>query len=62
MDPALQLPVLPGLAPMAALATLDPASSEFHFLLTSVRRQLNRVTDALLQATMLAQDLGLRAG
>ena len=35
MDPALQLPVLPGLAPMRELAALDPASSEHRFLLTS---------------------------
>ena len=55
MDPALQLPVLPGLAPMRELATLDPTSSDFRFLLTKLRRQRNRVTDTLLEATALAE-------
>ena len=54
MDPALQLPVLPGLAPMRELAKLEPTSSEFQFLLTRLRRQRNRVEDALLQAADLA--------
>ncbi|MDP9470997.1 MAG: M28 family peptidase [Chloroflexota bacterium] len=57
MDPALQLPVLPGLAPMRELAELDPTSSEFHFLLTKLRRQRNRIEDALLQAVELAGQL-----
>jgi hypothetical protein len=59
MDPALQLPVLPGLAPMRELATLDPATNEFQFLLTRLRRQKNRITDALLTAAELAE--GMRA-
>jgi hypothetical protein len=50
MDPALQLPVLPGLAPMRELATLDPVSSEHRFLLTKLARQRNRIQDALDQA------------
>ena len=50
MDPALQLPVLPGLAPMRELAALDPASSEHRFLLTKLVRQRNRIEDALEQA------------
>ena len=50
MDPALQLPVLPGLAPMRELAALDPAFSEHRFLLTSLTRQRNRIYDALDQA------------
>ncbi|HEX5163931.1 MAG TPA: M28 family peptidase [Thermomicrobiales bacterium] len=50
MDPALQLPVLPGLASMRELATLDPASSEHRFLLTKLTRQRNRIQDALDQA------------
>jgi hypothetical protein len=53
MDPALQLPVLPGLAPMRELATLDPDSSEHRFLATALLRQRNRVVDALDQATRL---------
>jgi hypothetical protein len=56
-DPALQLPVLPGLAPMKQLATLDPKSDEYQFLLTKLRRQRNRINDALLQATALAESL-----
>jgi hypothetical protein len=55
-DPALQLPVLPGLAPMKRLATLDPASADYQFLLTSLRRQRNRVADALLQGAALARE------
>ena len=50
MDPALQLPVLPGLAPLRELAGLDPASSEARFLLTQLRRQHNRIHDALIRA------------
>lgn len=50
MDPALQLPVLPGLAPLRELATLDTTSSTYHFLLTSLTRQRNRIHDALERA------------
>lgn len=57
MDPALQMPVLPGLAPLQELAKLNPTSSEFQFLLTKLRRQRNRVEDALIQATELAANL-----
>jgi N-acetylated-alpha-linked acidic dipeptidase len=49
MDPALQLPILPGLAPMRELAALDPESSEHRFLWTQLIRQRNRIHDALLQ-------------
>jgi hypothetical protein len=59
MDPALQLPVLPGLAPLRDLAAFDPSSSEFQFLLTRLRRQRNRIEDALLQATVLADEISL---
>jgi hypothetical protein len=55
-DPALQLPVLPGLAPMRELATLDPASSEHRFLLTKLIRQRNRIQDALDQAARVMSD------
>lgn len=58
MDPALQLPVLPGLAPMRELTNLDPSANEFHFLLTMLRRQRNRVEDALLNACVLIDELG----
>ncbi len=56
MDPALQLPVLPGLAPMRELAALDPASSEYRFLLTSLVRQRNRIEDALEQAVRVLSE------
>jgi hypothetical protein len=51
MDPALQLPILPGLAPLRELAALDPASSEHRFLWTHLIRQRNRIEDALREAT-----------
>ena len=57
MDPALQLPLLPGLAAMHELAHLPPDSDVFHFLLTRLRRQRNRTTDALIEATDLAERL-----
>lgn len=57
MDPALQLPVLPGLASAAELAQLDPNSDRYHFLKTQVRRQRNRVQDALVQATEVLESL-----
>jgi hypothetical protein len=57
MDPALQLPLLPGLAPMESLATLEPAGNDYRFLLTTLRRQQNRIEDALVEATALAARL-----
>ncbi len=57
-DPALQLPVLPGLAPMRRLATLEPESDEYRFLATSLVRQRNRIHDALEQATAVLAGLG----
>ncbi len=57
MDPALQLPVLPGLAPAAKLPQLDPKSDRYHFLLTELVRQRNRIQDALVQASRLAEEL-----
>jgi hypothetical protein len=57
MDPALQLPVLPGLAPLRTLAGLDPASSAYHFLLTRLRRQRNRIEEALVAAAETARRL-----
>jgi N-acetylated-alpha-linked acidic dipeptidase len=57
MDPALQMPVLPGLAPAAQLAGLDEASDEYRFLRTELVRQRNRTNDALVQATRLAEEL-----
>ncbi len=59
-DPALQLPVLPALAPIAELAALDPASDDHRFLRTQLLRQRNRIEDALRQAATLAEQLGGR--
>jgi hypothetical protein len=55
VDPALSTPILPGLDPMRQLAELDPATSEYQFLLTKLRRQKNRILDALLTAIELAE-------
>ena len=57
MDPALQLPILPGLAPLNDLARLDPDSSEHRFLWTQLIRQRNRIHDALLQAVEVLENL-----
>jgi hypothetical protein len=57
MDPALQMPVLPGLAPASELARLQPGTNEFGFLQTKLVRQRNRVHDALLQACEVAEGL-----
>lgn len=57
MDPALQLPILPGLAPVRELVQLDPNSDQYRFLRTKLVRQRNRVEDALRQATQLAGSL-----
>ncbi len=58
MDPALQLPILPGLAPMHELAAMDPVSTEHRFLLTKLVRQRNRIQDALDQAVRTLSELG----
>lgn len=57
MDPALQMPVLPGLAPARQLPTMKPESDDYRFLQTRLVRQRNRIVDALRQATELAVDL-----
>jgi N-acetylated-alpha-linked acidic dipeptidase len=54
MDPALQMSVLPGLAPAQKLPTMDPSGNDYHFLRTQLVRQRNRVYDALRQATEVA--------
>lgn len=56
-DPALQLPILPGLAPIADLAGLDPDSDDYHYLKTKLTRQRNRIEDALLQASEVLEGL-----
>lgn len=56
-DPALQLPVLPGLAPVKELVNIDQGTDAYGFLRTKLVRQRNRVHDALLQAIALAESL-----
>jgi len=56
-DPALQLPLLPGLSRAVGLAALDPASTEARFLATRLVRERNRIIDALRAATYEAQRL-----
>lgn len=57
MDPALQMPVLPGLAEAQKLGQLQPDTNEYGFLRTKLVRQRNRVHDALLQACDVAEGL-----
>lgn len=57
VDPALQLPLLPGLAPMRELAVLDPVSDAYRFLQTKLLRQRNRTDLALREAAMLADTI-----
>jgi hypothetical protein len=54
-DPALQLPILPGLSPVKKLATLEFESDDYFFLQTSMIRQRNRVETALLEACELIE-------
>jgi hypothetical protein len=49
-DPALQLPMLPGLQGIRRLAALTPESDDYGFLRTRLVRERNRVADALEQA------------
>lgn len=56
-DPALQVPLLPGLSRAAALRTMDPASDAARFLITRLTRERNRVVDALEAATLEAKRL-----
>ncbi len=56
-DPALQVPLLPGLSRAATLAALDPASDDARFLHTRLVRERNRIVDALDAATVEANRL-----
>ena len=49
-DLALENPILPGLAPVAQLAELDPAGNDAGFLRTKLVRERNRVQHALATA------------
>ncbi|HEY8291108.1 MAG TPA: hypothetical protein VIG44_01405, partial [Thermomicrobiales bacterium] len=50
VDLALENPILPGLAPIATLAELDPASNDAGFLRTRLVRERNRALHALTTA------------
>ncbi len=50
VDLALENPILPGLAPIANLAAMDPASNDAGFLRTRLVRERNRVQHALAMA------------
>ena len=50
-DPGMSLGMLPGLAPMAILATEDPASDRYRFAYATLVRERNRLIEALDQAT-----------
>jgi hypothetical protein len=50
VDLALENPILPGLAPVATLAELDPASNDAGFLRTRLVRERNRALHALTTA------------
>ncbi len=50
VDLALENPILPGLAPVADLAAMDPASNDAGFLRTRLVRERNRVQHALATA------------
>jgi hypothetical protein len=53
-DPAVQLPLFPGLAGAERLGSLDPDSAEAGFIRTALLRESNRVHDALERAAALA--------
>jgi N-acetylated-alpha-linked acidic dipeptidase len=61
-DPALQVPMLPGLQAMRRLASLDPHSDEYGFLRTRLVRERNRVADALASAADHVEWLLAQAG
>ncbi|MDP9374989.1 MAG: M28 family metallopeptidase [Chloroflexota bacterium] len=61
-DPALQVPLLPGLGRAAELRDRDPASDAARFLHTRLVRGRNRVVDALQAATVEADRLMREVG
>jgi hypothetical protein len=56
-DPALQLPMLPGLRRAVELPELDPSGDEYRFLMTRLIRERNRVNDCLRRAVAEAERL-----
>jgi N-acetylated-alpha-linked acidic dipeptidase len=61
-DPALQVPLLPGLSRAVALREMDPASDAARFLVTRLVRERNRIVDALESATLEATRLRREVG
>lgn len=61
-DPALQVPMLPGLTGVRKLAELLPDSEEYGFLRTYLVRERNRVADALYAATKRVEEMLARFG
>lgn len=57
IDPALQLPILPGLTPLRDLAQMDASSDDARFLATALVRQRNRIVAALEEASELLEGL-----
>ena len=55
-DPALAQPAYPSLAPLRALARLDPEFDEAKFLMVGMTRARNRVAFALKQANGALSD------
>lgn len=56
-DLAVRSLALPGLYDVRKLATLDPATSDYHFLRTRLARERNRIEHALLTALDKVQEL-----
>ena len=58
-DPALGSRALPGLAPALKLKAMDPASDEYRFTVTGLKRRLNHVAFQVREAARLADGAGL---
>ncbi len=61
-DPAVDPGLLPGLAPIRALARLDRTSDRYHVLVTTLVRERNRAAEALDLAIAAAERLRDRLG
>lgn len=62
LDPAQTMPPVPILAPAAHLAGLDPASNEYHFLITRLLRERNKMVAGLEEALEVARQALARVG
>lgn len=56
-DPAVEVGLLPGLAPLGTLSAADPASDRYGFALATLVRERNRLVDALDEAIAAAAAL-----